>query len=136
MPLPIQLSHFYTVDPFVTLFSTIALYRIIRGKFGIGLGVIIGLAVGAKVSSILLIPLVGVMYTLAFFRIPKGQHAKQHRLLLCLDAVYCALGFALTLRVVYPYLFQGFSLNAKVLSNWKELTSYDGPNTYFPPGIS
>lgn len=133
-PLPIQLSHFYTVDPYVTLFSTVALYRIVRKKYGILLGIVVALAVGAKISAILLVCIVGYAYAVSFFQIRGAKH-KAERWMILADALLCGIAFAITLHVVYPYLFEGFSLNQHVLDNWKELASFDGPTTSFPPGI-
>jgi len=44
-------------------------------------------------------------------------------------------GFLVTVRVAYPYLFDGWALNKKVLDNWQQLASFNGITTSFPPGI-
>ncbi|MBI3379533.1 hypothetical protein HY029_02120, partial [Candidatus Gottesmanbacteria bacterium] len=54
----------------------------------------------------------------------------------CLLYVVCYL----TIRLAQPYAFSNgnffdFTLNQKVLDNWKQLKSFDDPNGWFPPGV-
>lgn len=131
--LAMQLSHFFTVDPYVTLFTTLALWQIIRGKFGMVSGIITGMAIGAKVSAAtILLPAVAA-YGTYWLRIrTKGNRAIVR---------YTVSGFlfliatAMTVRIVYPYQFDGLSLNPKILANWRQLASFNTPATNFPPGI-
>lgn len=123
MVLPIQLSHFFAVDPFATMCMTIALHEIIRKRLGITLGIFVGLALGAKVSSILILPIVFLAFIIQ-------KHPKK----ILLAMLFCFTCF-LTLRISYPYLFDGFALNPKILANWHELKAFDGDNTMFPPAL-
>jgi len=128
--LPIQLSHFFTADPYVTLFSAIVLLRMIRGKPGFITGMVAACAAGAKISgALILIPFV-LWYITAWI----GGN-KKTRPYLIRSVLLFAAGFLITLRVVYPYLFDGFRLNPAVLGNWRQLKSFDSPTTSFPPGI-
>ena len=118
MVLPIQLSHFFTVDPYATLFLTISLYLMIKRRIGWQLGIAVGLAVSAKISSLIIVPLV------------IWVARKNLRSLLPL-----LFSLLLTVSIAYPYLFDGWWLNQLVLDNWKQLRSFDGPTTTFPPGL-
>jgi len=133
--LPIQLSHFFTVDPFVTLFITVALWRIIRGQFDIITGIAIGLAVSAKISAVLILPVAACGFIAVWpFRnhTPLISGKRKH---LLIGGILTAVGAIATIRVAYPYLFTGFRINPLILSNWKQLSSFDGPTTSFPPGL-
>lgn len=133
--LPIQLSHFFTVDPYVTLFTTLVLWRILRNKFDVLTGILLAFAVGAKASAILILPIIALAYltTWPWTRNPAFRN-KQYRLLL--GAITCAVAFLLTLRIIYPYLFTGWwTVNPLILENWKQLSSFDSPTTTFPPGL-
>lgn len=133
--LPIQLSHFFTVDPFVTLFITIALWRIIRGRFDIVTGIAIGLAVSAKISAVLILPVAACGFIAVWpFRGRTPLIAGKRKYLL-IGGILTAVGVIATVRVTYPYLFSGFRINPLILNNWEQLASFDGPTTSFPPGL-
>lgn len=127
MVTPIQLSHFYTVDPYATLFLTISLYRLVRGKFDLWLGVAFGLAVAAKISSILFLPIILIAFI-------QGHSLARARGGL-MKFMQFTLAFFATVRIFYPYLFVGWKLNPLVLNNWKELKGFDGSSTGFPPAL-
>jgi len=121
MVLPIQLSHFFTVDPYATLCITIVLYRILRHKFDTITGIALALAVGAKVSAALVIPIVVLAYITS----------KPWK-----NPLWFILGFLITFRIIYPYLFDGvFTLNPLILANWRQLKAFDGDQTTFPPAL-
>ncbi len=130
--LPLQLSHFFTVDPYVTLFITIVLYRLIRQKVDFVTGVAAGLAVSAKISAALILPICLIALVAGFLWKNTG---KKHLWHLFLEGGGFLLGLFATIRVAYPYLFTGWTINQKVINNWKQLASFDGPTTGFPPGI-
>lgn len=132
---PIQLSHFFTVDPYVTLFITVTLWHILRGRIGFFTGVAMGLAVSAKISAILILP---VLFLCLISLWPwKGNTPAivKKRKLLLIGGFMSVIGLVLTVRVSYPYLFSGLRLNPLLLANWKQLASFDGPTTSFPPGL-
>ncbi len=133
--LPIQLSHFFTVDPFVTLAIASTLLLFIRGRLGLVAGVFTGLAVAAKISAVLILPVLAVNYIVLW---PWKGHSPivwKHRKQLLLNAITCIFGFLTTIRLAYPYLFNGHRFNPLILANWKQLASFDGPTTSFPPGL-
>jgi predicted membrane-bound dolichyl-phosphate-mannose-protein mannosyltransferase len=130
--LPLQLSHFFTVDPYVTLFITIALYRLVRHRVDLVTGIAVGFAVSAKISAALILPLC-LITLLSSYRWDSEMKKQLPRLFL--QGGGFLLGFMTTVRVAYPYLFTGWTINQKVINNWKQLASFDGPTTGFPPGI-
>lgn len=133
--LPIQLSHFFTVDPYVTLFVSIALWRIIRGKFGLILGITTALAVGAKISALLIAPPIVAAYLFAWPWTGRSAAKTNMRRVLVRSIGLFLAGFILTLRVVYPYLFDGLRFNAHSIENWQQLKTFDSVNTAFPPAL-
>lgn len=124
MVLPIQQSHFFTVDPYATLFLIISLYVLLKKRVGWLLGITVGLAVSAKISSILILPIV-------LLALIKGHSLARARG----GLMKFVLAFLITLRITYPYLFDGWGLNQLVLDNWKALKAFDGVNTSFPPAL-
>lgn len=131
MVLPIQLSHFFTVDPYVTLFCTIALYLLTKKRFGVALGIVFGLAISAKISSILLLPIFVIeMIKDAPWRL-RGSALQTY----IKSLVLFIASLLITTRIFYPYLFDGWHINKLVIDNWKSLKSFDGVNTTFPPAL-
>lgn len=133
--LPVQLSHFFTVDPFATLAVTCALWLFIRGRLGLVAGILTGLAVSAKISAALILPVFAVSYVISW---PWKGHSLiiwKLRKQLLLNAIAGIFGFLTTVRLAYPYLFLGHRFNPLILANWKQLASFDGPTTSFPPGL-
>lgn len=136
MPLPIQLSHFYAVDPYVIFFITVSFYLLLTPLLMphfILLGMTIGLLLASKISGILFLPFVGIGLLYQLLVSPKKQQFIVHTFLSIIIAL-------LVLRIAQPYLFSGHSifdvsLNPKVLANWQELKGFDGPQTGFPPAL-
>jgi hypothetical protein len=137
MPLPIQLSHFFTVDPYVTFCLTFTIWFLVKAPWTIvsviGIGIFVGLSLAAKISSGLFLPVVGFWFLIRCVQMKNLQKAVLYSLL-------CLCTLLLTLHVSYPYVFSNssvfsFTINEKVLANWKELKSYDNPDGWFPPAI-
>lgn len=141
--LPVQLSHFFSVDTFANLFGTATLLLVIRlaastkkipwkklAATALLLGTCAGLAVGAKISSALMLPVVGV--SILFW--VKNLRTNNIRSGLFI-VIISSLAFACVVRLVYPYLFDGIALNGKMLANFKELTRYDSAISGFPPSL-
>ncbi len=116
--LPIQLSHFWTVDIIAQLFFLIALYAAIEiSKTGrlLGYGVF-GLALGAALASrinlypmVLLLPMAAVLYVLAAETDQRRDRVVE---VIFLGAASLSIG-AITFRVLQPYAFVGPTIN-----NW------------------
>ncbi len=133
--LPIQLSHFFTVDPFTTLFTTLALWQLVRGRFGITLGIATGLSIASKVSSVILLPIIAVAFIMSLSRGQSAPERRKRRIRFLRQVLVFGVSMIAVVRLFYPYLFTGVSLNPKVLTNWKQLASFNQPTTSFPPGI-
>ncbi|OGC93064.1 hypothetical protein A2899_04075 [Candidatus Amesbacteria bacterium RIFCSPLOWO2_01_FULL_49_25] len=124
--LPIQLSHFFAVDPYAVFFLTLSLYLLLINSPL--LGIAFGLTLAAKISSALFLPVIALGLLINFFK--PGQKINT----IILGFIF-VLTTAITLRVFYPYLFTGLQFNPKVLQNWKELDSLSGADSYFPPAV-
>lgn len=138
----IQHSHFFVVDPYANLLCSgalvlLALYqRSGRTSYLAGFGALVGLAVAAKITAILLvIPFLAVILTRAW----------TSRSVLVFESE--ALRFLLTLllafvvfRVAEPYAFQGPKLwNALPAKRWvanmAELRALADGSVDIPPGV-
>lgn len=96
LPLAVQGAHFFTVDPFLTLFAAVTLAGLShggRGGWAAG-GIGFGLALACKISALALAPL----FLLAAFL--HGRRALPHLAL-------AILAGAATLRLASPFLFDG-----------------------------
>ncbi len=129
--LPIQLSHYYVVDPYAVLWITISLYMLLQKKLDWRLGIAVGLAISAKISSILILSCVVLTWISVK---PWNMHGTQMRTMLRSLLGFFSM-FYITVRIAYPYLFEGLRLNSQILNNWKELKAFDGPLTSFPPAL-
>lgn len=160
--LPIQLSHFFTVDMFVQFFLVAAFYFFLRFRhqqsvfFIILAGIFFGLSLASKISAIFILPLFLMFFFVTiFFPIHYGvitQHVFhafwygiKHRFvrktllftgfsLLFLGTVY------LSLRLGNPYIFSDPSLLIPFLSSdyvqdIQTLKSFDNPDGGFPPSV-
>lgn len=144
MVLPIQLSHFFTVDPYVTFFITLSFFFLtshtsapLSAGFSLltsfFLGLSFGLAIASKISALLFLPIIALAFIQ--WRI-TGQ--KITRLLL-LGFLFLAASY-LTVRIAQPYLFAtgnivNPTLNPRVLANWRQLKTFNDPNGWFPPAV-
>jgi hypothetical protein len=145
MVLPIQLSHFYAVDTYLTFFITLTFFLLIKiintkpfqnTKFYILnslLGFSFGLALASKISAIYFSPILFLGY---FYILLKNRNLKQF---IVSGLIFIVFSF-ITIKLTQPYLFTNgnpinITLNPKVLDNWKQLKSFDGKETWFPPGV-
>ena len=155
--LPIQLSHFFAVDPFLMFSTTLTIFLLVSILKEVGkhrklvveqhlqntvtqvnwkivgltllLGITFALAIASKVSAIIFLPIISCGFILLLFKL---QDFVQWLLLVMLFLVVCVL----FVRICYPYIFIGtFTINQKVINNFKQLKAFDGVDTSFPPGI-
>lgn len=137
--LPIQLSHFFAVDTFLVFFLYLAFYFfhiLLSAKTSISIissstrvGIALGLAIASKVSAILFFPIIllGLIYW--FLR-----HRKFTQLFL--SGIVISFLSLIIFRIASPYSFTGFfTVNPLVLSNLKQLKSFDDPSGWFPPAV-
>jgi len=135
--LPIQLSHFYTVDPFLNLFIVISFYFLflIKNKKNIFLKIFLlslsfGTALACKISAIYFLPIIIIFLLFNFYKKPK---------ILFLYTSFLFLFTAIFFRINQPQAFFSgnfldWNINPQFISNIKELQSYN-KNYYYPPGI-
>jgi YYY domain-containing protein len=144
--LPIQLSHFWTVDTIAHLFFIIALYAAVEiSKQGrLAAYGLFGLALGSALASrinlypmVVLLPLAVLVYIL---RAESGQ--RRTRLLegIFLGAAALAIG-ALAFRIFQPYAFVGPTINNwSINQNWLNETLHvsdlsRSPSDGWPPSV-
>ena len=130
--LPIQLAHFFAVDTFLVFFLVLSFYFLIS-PFPYLLGLSFGLAIAAKISASIFLPIIALGLIVYFFR---TRNLFKWLLLL----ITIVISFYFTVRLAQPYLFAdsrllSFSLNSKVLTNWQELKNMSRADSYFPPAI-
>ncbi|OGM11721.1 hypothetical protein A2Z22_04950, partial [Candidatus Woesebacteria bacterium RBG_16_34_12] len=141
--LPIQLSHFFTVDSFLVFFLTLSFYFLLyltdsqkhkhKSIPAFFLGISFGLALACKVSALYFLPIIilGFLYYLI-----KTKNLK----FLLLSTCYFLLATYLTFRFADPRVFVNSNifdpqLNPQFVANLKQLKSFDDPNSLFPPAI-
>jgi hypothetical protein len=135
--LPIQLSHFYTVDPFLNLFIVLSFYFLIliKNKKNIFTKVFLlslsfGIALACKISGIYFLPIIAIFFLFNFYKKPN---------FLFFYTLIFLLLTAIFFRFNQPQAFSSgnfldWNLNPQFISNIKELQSYD-KISYYPPGI-
>lgn len=143
--LPIQLSHFFTVDIFLNLFIFTSLYFAIKFWFKNHLldvvlsGLFLGLALASKISSIYMLPLIAFFIITTSFVRKRGKSYKTSLSTIVVILLFLISSY-LTVRVSNPYFFQsGNFLDPQIsklfLENIKTLESYSGTDSWFPPAI-
>jgi hypothetical protein len=146
--LPIQLTHYFTVDPYlvacITWATALSLLLLSAERtrvvvlLSVAIGILTGAGVAAKIQGALFTPLPLAVIVLRFLINRSFRQAAD-------AAAVMAVCGAVTLRLLLPYLFAGHALvptalNPKTLENWKTLkyeydwkTYKDTKSVYFPP---
>lgn len=153
--LPLQQSHFFTVDTFGTFFALATFYFAVRAAQGGGWGayLALGAALGASIACrINLAPLAGIALLAAGIRVWEelraGQASGQRVDLPWVSMLLQATLFRLVLmaavaiavfRVAQPYAFGGtslldFSFAPQWRSNMRQIQQLIGGDADYPPG--
>jgi len=117
--LPIQLSHFFAVDTFLTFFILLSFYLLTKKRF-IFAGITFGLALACKISALYFLPII-ILYLI----INKN-----------LVTSYLFLVTLLVFRLFQPYAFTSlFNLNPVFVKSLHDIQSLSVPSIYFPPSV-
>jgi len=126
--LPIQLSHFYAVDTFLSTFILATFIFMVYDKFYFA-AITFGLALACKISALYFAPIIGLFLLLNFIK------NKKYFALIRLSVI-CALLSFVVFHLFQPYIFDGvFKINSQFIDNIKQLQSMSTPSIYFPPSI-
>lgn len=160
--LPIQLAHFYTVDPFLNLFVTASIYYMLRFYFTgsvfsvILSGVFLSAGLASKISAVYVVPLLAALYffayrkellelTLVMVRIIKNTITEKefHAYLPSAGSLFLRIVGAgllvavvsyIALRFFNPYYFETASfLNIQLNEQW--LTNIDQLKSFEGIGV-
>ena len=144
--LPIQLSHFFTVDTFLNFFCWMSFYFAVKlvvqkgeaTMYNISLaGLFLGLGLACKISAVYFAPVIGLFILINLISIKKwnAQVWKSTFSKVALFIFFCYLA----IRLGSPYYFETNSffnptLSTSFLNNIQTLKTYDNPVAWFPPG--
>lgn len=152
--LPIQLSHFFAADTFVTTFAIASFYCALVFYYRKGVeyiflsGLMWGIAVACKVSALYLLPLNLAIIILSFWNNPHTtssffialkQSLKKSHYIVGLLTIFVITAY-LTLRFANPYYFAdsnffNLSLNDAFVQNIKSLEALMRKDIWFPPMV-
>jgi len=142
--LPIQLSHFFTVDTFLNFFMFGSFYFALRYSMTGGRtpplrylflsGVFFGLALSCKITALFILPL-NLFFIIKTVFVRRQSLIKASGFIL----IYFAINY-FTLRFADPYLFQSANffnptLNTQFVENIKQLKSFEGKDIWYPPAV-
>lgn len=153
--IPIQLSHFYAVDPYASFFCLLAIALALRAAaegpgrrflyFVAGFGVAVGCAMASKISS----GPIGVVLPLALWIRDRRKHEGPGMLVedrrgrwkrVLAPTLLAAVAAFVVFRFAQPYAFAGpgvfgLRLNPRWLDNMRDIRRLSVPGTGFPPNI-
>lgn len=137
--LPIQLSHFFAVDTFLTLFMIGSFYFALRSNILVS-AVFMGFAIACKINAVVILPL--NLYFIFLLnnrkslslRVPLSGTKQSGEIIIYILIIYFILRFA------DPYIFNNNNffdprLNPGFVSSVKSLKSFEGKDIWYPPGI-
>jgi hypothetical protein len=116
--LPLQLSHFFAVDTYLTFFILLTFTLLSYNLFVLA-AIVFGLGLACKISAIYFVPIIGLFLIKKFKKI-----------------VYFLPIVFITFRIFQPYAFISlFKINPLFISNLKTLESFSSPSVWFPPAV-
>lgn len=150
---PIQMSHFFTVDSFCTVFVILAVYfslnaiQITNPKFRLkwnklvyfGLfGLVVGMAGACKVNALPVFAVIILSAFIHFMTIRKQSGLGTQVLILLAGLLLAALGMAVGFRIFQPYAFMGpgffgLAFNQRWIDTIKEVTNQVAGFSEWPP---
>lgn len=138
MVLPIQLSHFFAVDTFLSFFLLLSFYFLISSPLNffsvLALSFSFAASLACKVSALYFAPIIALVFSVSLFK-NKKQFSK-HLLILSLFPLFTPVFY----RLLQPHLFVSANwfnwwLHPQFVQNIKELQSFSNPDSWFPPAV-
>ncbi|MHB8089792.1 MAG: glycosyltransferase family 39 protein, partial [Anaerolineaceae bacterium] len=150
---PIQMSHFFTVDSFCTVFVILAVYlalnalHITNPKFRLdwqklvyfGLfGLVVGMAGACKINALPVFAVIILAAFIHFMGIRKQSGFGNQLLILLTGLILAALTMAVGFRIFQPYAFMGpgffgLGFNQRWIDTIKEVTNQVAGFSEWPP---
>ncbi|HRS22532.1 MAG TPA: hypothetical protein P5299_00745 [Candidatus Woesebacteria bacterium] len=125
--LPIQLSHFFTVDTFAVALIVICFWALLSDRVILS-ALFFGLALASKISLIPFFLIFILFWLIKYFKTQKSRIISN-----CLIFIFFSF---LIFRLCQPYAFIGFCrVNPQFIKNLKELSLMSRDNSYFPPSV-
>ncbi len=142
--LPIQLSHFFTTDTFLSAFTFLSFFSALSFSYSKRIywlllsGLFLGLAIASKVTAIFVFPLLLYFFINAYSE--KRKILKKNLLRLLGDLLLFGITAYLSVRIADPYLFQTGNVldptpSQLFLKNLKDLQAWSDPKAWYPPGV-
>lgn len=126
--LPLQLSHFYAVDTFLSTFLLATFVGFAYNLIPLA-AVFFGLALSCKISAVYLAPVIALFFFKQLITTKKIFNV------VFSGIVFIVISFSL-FRVFQPYSFVGlFTPNPKFISSLQSLRDLSDPHSTFPPSI-